>query len=208
MRRIVSAAALGALLNACVTSATGEATSRASGASGVGTSGNLNTCVGTVDAALSGARAIDDAALLARAVAPAQQGKLCAARVFEATEAITVYRVSQADRANREPGRWWSLRRPTGTREQYRADNVICAEWSALDVLAQCEIRVGARFVVGVGQSVRCADGAVMAQSAVQQVYIDNDAREGRVLVDNCQQLGAWPDASGAFTGAGASGPR
>lgn len=168
------------------------------GASGPASGGNLNTCVGTVQAAVSGARAVDDGALLARAVAPAEQGKLCAAHVFEATEALTVYRVSQADRANREPGRWWTFRRPEGTRERYRADYVICAEWSALDTWARCQLRVGARFVVGTGQSVRCQDGSLIAQSAEEQVYIDNDAREGRVLVEHCEPLGAWPAASGA----------
>jgi hypothetical protein len=156
-----------------------------------------------VQAAVSGARAVEDGALLARAVAPAEQGKLCSARVFEATEAITVYRVSQADRANREPGRWWTFRRPEGTREQYRTSYVICAEWSALDTLARCQLRVGARFVVGTGQSVRCQDGSLIAQSAEEQVYIDNDTREGRVLVENCERLGAWPGPSGAFSQSG-----
>lgn len=155
-----------------------------------------NTCTGTVEDHLDGARSVEDPALLARAVGRLNEGKLCEARVFEATQAITVYRVSQADRANREPGRWWSLERPSGTREGYRAANVICADWSALDVLAQCEIRVGARFVVGNGQSVRCTDGTILAQSEGIQVYIDNDTREGRVLVERCQSLGAWPSAN------------
>lgn len=197
MKRLVIVLGLATAVSACASSSGRGASG---GPSGQPIGGNLNTCVGTVQAAVSGARAVDDGALLARAVAPAEQGKLCAARVFEATEAITVYRVSQADRANREPGRWWTFRQPEGTRERYRADYVICAEWSALDTLARCQLRVGARFVVGTGQSVRCQDGSLIAQSAEEQVYIDNDTREGRVLVENCEQLGAWPAPSRAYS--------
>lgn len=212
-RRFVTAwLAAGAMVWTSACTATGTTAQRASGntsgaqSGGEGavnatsamnaTSAAANACVGTVEDHLDGARLVEDPALLARAVGRSNEGKLCAARVFEATRSITVYRVSQADRAQREPGRWWSLARPSGTREGYRAANVICADWSALDVLAQCEVRVGARFVVGNGQSVRCTDGTILAQSESIQVYIDNDTREGRVLVERCQSLGAWPPAN------------
>ncbi|MEZ4407295.1 MAG: hypothetical protein R3A52_12565 [Polyangiales bacterium] len=96
-------------------------------------------------------------------------------------------------RPHTEVGRWWSLTRPEGPRERYRADNAVCPEWSDLDVLSRCTLRAGARFVMGPGQSARCADGRELPRSAVNQVYVDNDARAGRVYVEGCEALGAWP---------------
>ena len=54
-------------------------------------------------------------------------------------------------------------------------------------------MKVGARFVVGPGQSARCADGKEYAKSAVNQVFIPNDTREQRVYVEHCENLGDWP---------------
>jgi hypothetical protein len=34
-----------------------------------------------------------------------------------------------------------------------------------------------------------------LARSATNQVYIDNDTRQNRVLVDHCEQQGEWPPA-------------
>ncbi len=153
-------------------------------------------CVGAMAEPPEGARAVHDPALLESALGADGQGKLCAGAVFEATRPVTVYRVWQRDRAYTELGRWWSLDRPEGSREAYRQRNAICAEWSALDVWSRCELRAGARFVMGPGQSARCEGGAVLPRSETNQVYIDNDARQGRVYVDRCAQLGAWPEAT------------
>lgn len=153
-------------------------------------------CAGEIAAAPEGARRVEDPALLASALGDEGAGKLCTGAVFEATRAVTVYRVWQRDRAYTELGRWWSLERPVGPRASYRAQNDICPEWSALDVWSRCELRAGARFVMGPGQSARCAGGVVLPRSATNQVYVDNDARQGRVLVERCEQLGAWPEAA------------
>ncbi|MFO0605673.1 MAG: hypothetical protein U0324_21000 [Polyangiales bacterium] len=152
-------------------------------------------CVGSVAPPPAGARPVDDPALLASAIGADGAGKLCAGAVYEATQPITVYRVWQRDRAYTEIGRWWSFERPEGPREAYRERNAICTEWSALDVWSRCEIRAGAHFVVGPGQSARCEGGAVIARSATNQVYIDNDTRQSRVFVEHCEQQGAWPPA-------------
>ncbi|MEZ4393962.1 MAG: hypothetical protein R3A48_23055 [Polyangiales bacterium] len=151
-------------------------------------------CVGTIAAAPEGARRVEDPTLLASALGAEGEGRLCTGAVFEATRAVTVYRVWQRDRAHTELGRWWSLERPVGPRASYRAQNDICPEWSALDAWSRCELRVGARFVLGPGQSARCAGGSVLPRSAVNQVYIDNDTRQGRLFVERCEQLGAWPE--------------
>jgi len=150
-------------------------------------------CVGSVATPPEGARMVEDPTLLASAIGADGAGKLCVGAVFEATAPITVYRVWQRDRAYTELGRWWSLARPEGPRERYRTENAICAEWSALDVWSRCEIRAGARFVLGPGQSARCGADVVIPRSATNQVYVDNDTRAGRVFVEHCEQLGAWP---------------
>lgn len=152
-----------------------------------------SVCVGAVPPAPEGARAVDDPALLARAVGSDGEGKLCAGAVFEAERPITVYRVWQADRAYTELGRWWTLTRPSGTREAFRVRYAVCAEWSALDRVSRCELRAGARFVMGPGQSARCEGGVMLPRSADPQVYIDNDARQQRVLVERCEPVGAFP---------------
>jgi hypothetical protein len=151
-----------------------------------------------VAAAPEGARPVEDPALLASALGAAGAGKLCAGAVFEAMRPLVVYRVWQRDRPYTELGRWWAFERPEGPREQYRARNAICPEWSALDALSRCELRAGARFVLGPGQSARCEGGATLAASPTNQVYIDNDARAQRVLVERCEPLGAWPEATPA----------
>ena len=152
-------------------------------------------CEGPISELPAGARRVEDPGLLALAVGPPEGGKLCAGAVFEAERPLIVYRVWQRDRPASERGRWWTLERPTGTRASYRAENVICPEWSAPDALTRCELRAGARFVMGPGQSTRCVDGGRLAGAAHNQVFIDNDARVGRVHVERCEPLDGWPGA-------------
>lgn len=151
------------------------------------------TCAGTVRTAPAGAREVDDAALLKAALADPGQGKLCTGKVFEATAPIQVYRVWTAAKATTEIGGWWSFDRPTGPATKYRQANAICPEWSTLDTLSTCTIKVGAHFVVGPGQSADCADSVHYAASPENQVYVPNDTRAGKVYVEGCQKLGAWP---------------
>jgi hypothetical protein len=158
----------------------------------VGTA-SAGSCAGAVDAAPSGTRPADDAELLAKALGQPEQGKLCSGQVLEAATPLVLYRVWQRDKPYTERGRWWSIDRPTGTRERYRADNAICSEWSSLDVVSRCTLRAGARLVLGPGQSARCEGGAVLEASAVNQVYVDQDTRAGRDYFDDCETLGDFP---------------
>jgi hypothetical protein len=149
-------------------------------------------CTGAIDAPPPAARAVRDEALLREALDLSGKGKLCTGRVYEAVGPVTVYRVWHAARAYTEFGRWWSFSRPSGPVAAYREQNAICAEWSALDVVSECTIKAGARFVVGPGQSARCDGGVVYPKSAVNQVYIPNDTRAGKVFVEGCRQLGPF----------------
>lgn len=149
------------------------------------------TCVGTTGMA-EGAAPVEDAALLAEALGKSGEGKLCAGRVYEASQGITVYRVWNAAKDYTEYGRWWSLDRPSGTVAQYRTDNAICPEWSDLNQLTVCKIKVGARFVMGPGQSATCM-AMMYGKSAVNQVYLSNDTRVNKLYVEGCTRLGMWP---------------
>ena len=135
---------------------------------------------------------VSDEELAKSAVDETGKGKLCMARVFEATAAVKVYRVWNSQKTYTEFGKWWSFAKPSGPVATYREQNAICPEWSDLDRLTVCEIKVGARFAIGPGQSATCASTAY-AKSSVNQVYIPNDTRENKVFVDHCEQLGPWP---------------
>lgn len=149
-------------------------------------------CVGAIDAPPAAARGISDEALLREALDQSGKGKLCTGRVYEAVGPVTVYRVWHAARTYTEFGRWWSFSPPSGPAAAYREQNAICPEWSALDVVSVCTVKIGARFVVGPGQSARCEGGVAYPKSAVNQVYIPNDTRAGKVFVEGCRQVGPF----------------
>lgn len=136
---------------------------------------------------------MDDAVLLQEALGKSGEGKLCAGRVLEAMQSVTVYRVWNSAKDYTEFGRWWSFSKPTGPVEKYRADNAICPEWSDLNQLTACSLKVGARYVVGPGQSAQCMM-MLYDRSAINQVYIPNDTRVSKVYVENCVRMGAWPN--------------
>jgi len=150
------------------------------------------TCVGSFDPAPAGTQPTDDAPLLQAALGKAGEGKLCAGQALEATQPVTVYRVWNQAKDYTEFGSWWSFMRPTGSVEHYREDNAICPEWSELNQLTVCTIKVGAHFVVGPGQSASCMM-MMYGKSSVNQVYIPNDTRASKVYVEGCTRLGAWP---------------
>lgn len=154
-------------------------------------------CVGAIGAAPAGAVVEEDRAvrepLLALALAASEKGNLCAGQVYRATAPITVHRVWNSEKEFTRIGRWWSFAAPTGTREAYRRDNVICEDWSRLDRAVTCEIAVGARFVVGPGQSVACDVGASYPKSATNQVFIANDGQKNEIFVERCGEPTAWP---------------
>ncbi len=149
-------------------------------------------CVGAVNPPPAGAKEVPDDELAKSAIDATGKGKLCTARIFEATAPIKVYRVWNSQKSYTEFGKWWSFAKPVGPVATYREQNAICPEWSDLDRLSVCEIKVGARFAAGPGQSATCASSSY-EKSSVNQVFIPNDTRENKVFVDHCEQLGAWP---------------
>ncbi len=149
-------------------------------------------CVGRIDALPAQLTAINDDQLLQTALGASGEGKLCFGQVLAATAPVTVYRVWNSDKSYTRYGSWWSFELPTGPKSSYRRDNGICPSWSALDRLSSCELKPGAKIVVGPGQSARCKT-LTYAKSAVNQVYIPNDARAERLFVENCTAGTVWP---------------
>ncbi|HMY16662.1 MAG TPA: hypothetical protein PKA58_10115 [Polyangium sp.] len=149
-------------------------------------------CVGAVNAVPEGAKEVSDEGFAKSAIDETTKGKLCMARVYEAIAPIKVYRVWNSQKSYTEFGKWWSFDKPAGPVDAYREQNAICPEWSDLDRVSVCEIKVGARFAVGPGQSAKCAT-TTYEKSAVNQVFIPNDTREQKVFVDHCEQLGNFP---------------
>lgn len=151
-------------------------------------------CVGLPEAMPAGLAPVEDPGLLNEAVGKTGEGKLCAGRVFAASQAgsVTVYRVWNRAKSYTEFGKWWSLAQPSGTVASYREENAICPEWSELNQLTRCTLKAGAHVVIGPGQSATCMS-LTYAKSAVNQVYMANDTRIGMLQVEGCTQLGMWP---------------
>lgn len=149
-------------------------------------------CVGDVIAPPAGMKETTDEALLASALGAPGKGALCKGKVFVAEKPVTVYRVWDKDKAYTLYGRWWSFSLPVGPRDKYQVDNDICPEWSPLNIMSSCTIKVGTKVVVGPGQSAQCTDRLLPA-SAVNQVYIPNDSRNNVLFVENCSAGTAWP---------------
>jgi len=131
-------------------------------------------------------------ALLKKSLGARTEGKLCTGKVFLAEKPVTVYRVWNSDKNYTIYGSWWSFDSPQGPKIQYRKDNGICPSWSTLDRLSSCTIKVGAKIVVGPGQSAKCAE-STYAKSAVNQVFIPNDSRNDVLFVENCTAGVDWP---------------
>lgn len=153
-----------------------------------------SACAGTIDV-VDGFREVDDGALLQQALGAPGKGNLCTGKVFEATKSVTVYRVWNKAKPHTQLGRWWSSSAPKGPIDAYRAANAICPEWSDLDVVSECRIKVGAHIVIGPGQSATCATMSY-PPSATNQIFIPNDTRDPenqKVFVDGCSPGAAWP---------------
>ena len=116
--------------------------------------------------------------------------------IYQVTAPTTVYRVWTAAKAYTQLGGWWSFTAPRGPRAAYQRDNAICAEWSALDTVSSCTIKLGTRIVVGPGQSADCEGDADFAASATNQVFIPNDTRKGQLFVEGCTAGVPWPAAA------------
>lgn len=155
-------------------------------------------CVGSVDAPPAGAEPLQDKAvaedMFKRALGADGAGSLCTGQLFRATAAIKVYRVWNSEKDYTQFGSWWSFAPPTAPRERYREENAICEDWSLLDRLIVCDMKVGTNFVIGPGQSATCKVGPSYPKSATNQVFIPNDGRNDLIFVENCEQKGPWPE--------------
>lgn len=150
-------------------------------------------CPGKIQAPADGLTEINDEALLQNAEDVHGYGKLSAGKVFAVQKPLTVYRVWDSSRPYSVTGQWWSFDAPKGSRDSYRAAEDICQEWSALDRVSTCTLKVGAHIVVGPGQSVGCQNGLYYPPSPVNQVYVPNDGKNNQLFVD-CPNPGvAWP---------------
>lgn len=131
-------------------------------------------CVGQVPGsnALPGFVGTNDFALLTQALRPSGAGFICAGQVFALVADYRIYRLWDHRHPEWKMSEWWALEPPRGSREDYRADYVVCREWTLLDRLVMCTLKAGAKVVVGPGQSANCAEGASYEKSSVLQVYI------------------------------------
>ena len=150
-------------------------------------------CVGSVNTTIAGLRAEASDKLMPQANGAAGKGGVCAAQSFVAVEPITVYRLYDSSRPWTAQGAWWSMNRPSGTRESYRAQNAICKEWSPIDRLVVCKIKPHTELVLGTTQSVTCSENETYPATADIQVYIPNNARENQIYVEECEDQGVWP---------------
>lgn len=173
---------------ACSSSAPSPVVAPGPAASVASPSGN---CQGDVQS-VAGLKEVSDPELLQKAVGKPGEGKLCKAKVFESTEPVTVFRVWNKAVPWTQQGRWWSFERPPGPADAYRRDNAICPEWSALDTISQCRVKVGAHIVVGPGQSATCKETSFEA-SPINQVFIPNDGKSGVLFVEGCTPGDPWP---------------
>jgi hypothetical protein len=154
---------------------------------------SIAECTGAIATPPPGLVPTDDPALLQRAVGEAKQGKLCTGQVFIAKATILVYRIWDQAKPGSLYGSWWSFQPPTGNREQYRIDNAICPEWSALNVLSVCQIKIGSKLVLGPGQSAKCSETLSYPASPVNQVYLPNNLQQNLLQVENCSTGTLWP---------------
>jgi hypothetical protein len=108
------------------------------------------TCAGSVVVPY-GLVEVSDPDMLKTVLQPSGKGGLCEAKVLQVQQPLTVYRVWDNRNPNSQYGRWWSFTPPAGPMSTYRKDNAICPEWSALNQVTQCRLKVGAKIAVGPG---------------------------------------------------------
>lgn len=150
-------------------------------------------CVGNLPANVDGLHPVENNVLLAKAQYQSGKGGVCSARSFSVVAPVNVYRVYDAANPKSAFGGWWAMTQPAGPRDDYRAKNAICPEWSKLDRLVACKVKVGAEIVLGTTQSVTCGDGTVYPKTAEIQVFVPNDQRNGVLYVEDCEEKGNWP---------------
>lgn len=150
-------------------------------------------CLGTIQAPIPGLAEITNPALISQAQLANGKGGTCIAKVFSVTAPVTLYRVFDSTKPHSKLGGWWSLNRPSGSRESYRSAFAICPEWSKLDKVVSCEVRPGTEIVIGTTQSATCADGSTLPKTKENQVFIPNSGKVGIYHTGACAEESAWP---------------
>ena len=163
------------------------------GCANIGRGVDGQACIGQLPAAIDGLYPSANPGLLAKAQMPLHKGGVCTASAYAVAAPVAVFRVYDGTRPSSAFGGWWSLTRPTGSRDDCRAQNAICNAWSALDRLIVCRLKPGAEIVLGTTQSVTCDDKTEYPQTTSIQVYVANDGRSNLLFVENCVELGDWP---------------
>jgi hypothetical protein len=148
-------------------------------------------CAGPVATPPPGLVKADEAAPAWSIGAPGK-GSLCEGKVFVAQGPVTVYRAFSASYKTSKlagpTGAFWTLDRPSGSSANYRNVYEICKEWNDLDMINECKIEVGARVVLGPGQSATCdKSDTSYPRSAANQVVIVKKA-DGSVPVIDCKE--------------------
>lgn len=145
-------------------------------------------CIGTVTAPPTGLHEVTNLALQKQAQLESGKGGICAAKVFVTTTPVRIYRVYDASQAHSKFGEWWTFKRPSGTKEAYRAANAICQEWSHLDRVLSCELKVGIEIVVGTTQSAACNQSVILPKTIENQIFIPKRIGTDHLLFDSCQE--------------------
>jgi hypothetical protein len=149
-------------------------------------------CVGQINQTTPNLTPVVDKQLLQSAIGSDLEGKLCEGKVLRAKAPVKVYRVWDKEKPYSAYGRWWSLEEPKASKDEYRKKNNICPEWSKLNVMNHCELKVGTKIVVGTGQSAQC-NGLILDRSPENQLYVPNDTSNNLLLVENCSPAMNWP---------------
>ena len=98
-------------------------------------------------------------------------------------ETVILYRVWNSKYPQSRLGRFWSMTRPSGSKDLYRRANAICPEWSDLTDVVQCEVAPGAEFIVGTTQAVQCNNTAYLSNDTIQ-VFVPNAQKDMINCVD------------------------
>lgn len=117
---------------------------------------------------------VDDSALLRSAVRLPDSGGVRCAGVFQlkAGRTATAHRVYGGK--GWRFGRWWTFSRPGSDSAAYRSAYEICRAWNALDSIAVCALKPGARFAIGPGQSAVCGTDPAYGTSDSLQSFFAN----------------------------------
>jgi hypothetical protein len=155
-----------------------------------------STCAGPVATPPPGLVKAEEAAP-AWSIGEPGKGALCEGKVFIAQGPVTVYRAFSASYKTSKlagpTGAFWTLDRPSGTAARYRNVYEICKEWNDLDMLNECTIEVGARVVLGPGQSATCdKSDTSYPRSAANQVVLVKKADGSMPVVDCKESAQKW----------------